>query len=205
MDTFPDVPRLPYAQVRPLIRSGDFLLCSGSSPMSLMIQRATDSIFSHAAFLRWDREIDRVMVLESVESVGTQTIPLSFYVSNYKQSGRPYPGRIYIARHAGLTSEIDLVPMFQWATDQLNLPYDTQEILRIALRITAAKLGLPYQPYAQDKIYICSEFLLAWLAQGAITMACDQRGFFAPADVARCAEVQILWELALKALEADAE
>jgi hypothetical protein len=205
METFPEVPRVAYATVRDQIRSGDFLLCCGSSPMSLMIRRATNSIFSHAAFLRWDREIDRVMVLESVESVGTQTVPLSFYVSNYKQSGRPYPGRIYIARHAGLTAEMDLKPMFQWATDRLNLPYDTQECLRIALRITAAKLGFPYQPYAQDKLYICSEFLLAWLAQGAITMPCDQRGFFAPADVARCPEVQILWELALKAVEADAE
>jgi hypothetical protein len=197
MPSYPDVPLVTYAWARAHLWDGDLLLCSGSSAMSQMIQRATASVFSHVAFVRWDHGIDRVMVLESVESIGVHTTPLSQYVRNYQHSGRPYPGRLWIARHTALSaSAVDLAAMYQWAYDRLNTPYDTQEILRIALRITSAKLGMPAPPYLPDHLYICSEFLWQFLAQGGITMACDARGFFAPADVARDQDVRILWEVA---------
>ena len=67
MDGFPHLPRKNYHEIRHEIRSGDILLCSGQSLFSTMIQKATNSVWSHVAFILRLDMIDRIMVLESVE------------------------------------------------------------------------------------------------------------------------------------------
>ena len=88
--------RLPvrYDDLRPELKSGDLLLCSGTGMFSRMIQAASDSVWSHVAFVMRLDAIDRVMVLESLEPIGVRTVPLRKYVVDYDSCGNPYPGRI---------------------------------------------------------------------------------------------------------------
>ncbi|MDF2868305.1 MAG: hypothetical protein K0S11_1775 [Gammaproteobacteria bacterium] len=83
VNAFPDTPIRTYDSLRNQILSGDILLCSGSALFSNLIQQATQSVWSHVAFILRLDAIDRIMVLESVESIGVRTVPLSSYVYDY--------------------------------------------------------------------------------------------------------------------------
>src|SRR5699024_1131005 len=74
VDKFPRKAVTEYAKARKELQNGDVLICSGSGVFSSMIQQATDSVWSHVAFILRLDEIDRIMLLESVESVGVRTI-----------------------------------------------------------------------------------------------------------------------------------
>ena len=75
LHSVPDVPLRAYEEMRSSIRSGDLLLCAGSSVMSRLIQHATACIWSHIALIARVDAIDRVLVLESVESIGVRCVP----------------------------------------------------------------------------------------------------------------------------------
>ena len=49
----------------------------------------TDSPWSHVGVVFWLKSIQRVLLLESVESIGVRFAPLSKYLSDYKK-GKPY-------------------------------------------------------------------------------------------------------------------
>jgi hypothetical protein len=199
METYPDVPCLPYAQLRPLIRNGDLLLCSGHAAFSKMIQHATESLWSHIGFVLRMDSIDRIMLLESVESIGTRAVALSSYAHAYNGGATGYPGLCYLARHAQITWETAgaLTTFSQRAVDWLGFPYDTQMILRIALRVMAAKLGIKAEDIPQDRSFICSELVAECLASIGIQVPYADAGYISPADFARCKEITILWQIDL--------
>ena len=200
MSAFPKVPRLPYDEIRPQIRSGDILLCSGSAVFSRLIQHATESIWSHCGFVLRIEAIERLMVLQSVESIGVNTVPMSNYVRNYNGTDLGYPGRVFVARHAAFATvdPAQLSHFSQGAVDLLGYPYDVPTILAIAARITAAKLGMRPEPFVRNKAFICSEYLDACLRSIGIEVPYDPRGFIAPCDFAKCTDVTILWEIAIE-------
>ncbi len=186
-----------YKDVRNEIRSGDILLCSGDAVFSNMIKKATESDWSHVAFVMWLPSIDRLMVMESVESVGVRTIPLSRYLSGYKEEGKPYPGRLLIARHGKFesVSQQRMEKMGQFAADHLSYPYDRDEIARIAARIVQSKLGLRGKDVKRDKEYICSEFVWECYKAVGIKVAYGDMGFIAPADFAVADGVEPVFRL----------
>jgi hypothetical protein len=194
----PAVPQLvSYEEVRLRICSGDLLLCQGTSTFSRLIQHATGSPWSHVGCLVWAQALDRLLVFESVESIGCRAIPLSRYVSNYAGDGHGYPGRIFVGRHTGFVP--DAAPAYtafaQRAIDLLGSPYDTQTILRIAARVMAAKLGWESEPLGTDKSYICSEFCWEIYHAFGLTLAYGTAGYIAPCDFATAPEVSLLWEI----------
>lgn len=195
MSTEPSL--MSYDSVRPLIKSGDLLLCQGSSIFARMIQHATNSPWSHVGCLMRVDALERILVLESVESIGCRAIPVSRYISNYAGEGCGYPGRIFIARHRLFQAEIS--PAFQAfsqrAIDLLGYPYDTQSILRIAARVLAVEVGFRTNPITQNTAYICSEF--AWEVYKAfgITLPYSTGGYIAPKDWAECSEVYMIAEV----------
>ena len=141
--------------------------------------------------------LDRVAVLESVESVGIRACMLSTYLQNYNGSGQPYPGMLYIARHAQVQLQQD-DPLWRFsrtALDLLGFPYGTQDILDITARIVGAKLGMAPRPPRTDTTYICSEFAALVYASIGVQIPYDPRGFIAPADFAACPDVQVLWRI----------
>ena len=176
-----------YEDVRPLVESGDMLLCSGSAMFSKMIQKATNSAWSHVAFVLRLNAIDRVMVLESVERLGVRTVPLSNYVRDHNGTGSGYPGKLLIARHAGFTrvDQKKLTSMSRFAVGLFGYPYDRDEIVRIAARIGKSLFGFESSDVRRDREYICSEYAWECFKRVGIEVPYDARGFIAPADFAR--------------------
>lgn len=191
IDRFPKDPVSDYHKVvRKNLRNGDVLICSGSGIFSSMIQQATDSVWSHVAFVLRLDSIDRVMLLESVEPIGVRTVRLSKYMEDYGNNGKPYPGGLAIIRHRNFAATVDasrLTQLAQYAVDQFGYPYDKDEIAKIAARILASKVPFTkkqMRKISPDREFICSEYVARCYGQVGIEVQWNQLGFVAPSDFA---------------------
>ena len=190
LKTFPTQAVTDYADARQHIRSGDLLLCSGSGWIAKIIQRMTDSPWSHAGFLMKLDSIDRVMVLESVETIGVRAVPLSHYMTDYRGQGSPYPGGIVVGRHAdfrGAASPAALRRLGRFAVNLLGYPYDGSEIAKIAARIMATAIEFPAgdrKLLRRDREFICSEYIDELFRCVDIKLNHDGRCFISPASIA---------------------
>jgi hypothetical protein len=180
---------MAYDDLREQVQDGDLLLCSGSLTFSKLIQVATNSIWSHVGFVMWLRSIDRLMVLESVESIGVRGVPLSSYLKDYSGSGTGYPGRLLIARHAQVSGIALGVRFGQFAVDLLGHPYDKNEIARIAAHIASGGLALDSY-FADAKQFICSEYVNACYERLGVSIQHGDHHFVAPADFANDSNVK---------------
>jgi Permuted papain-like amidase enzyme, YaeF/YiiX, C92 family len=176
-----------YQAIRHLIRSGDILLCSGNSTFSKLIKRFTGSKWSHAGLIVWWEEIDTIMVLESVESIGVRTVPLFKYIKEYE-------GDITICRHKEYSHEM-INRMKKHAMSLMGHQYDNAEIARIAARIAfmSASNKIRYTP-VHDNTYICSEYVDVCFEAVGIKLCHDPRGFIAPKNIAEDPKITIEFE-----------
>lgn len=166
-----------YPTLRPTLRSGDLLFCSGEYLISRVIRRISKSPWSHVGIILRVDAIDRVLVLESVEDVGVRLAPLSKYCSDY-DGGQPYCGKLVIARVDTLTPEA-FRKLAAFGTDKLTRPYDKTEIGSIVSRLA---LGIGRQLNCNDA-YICSELVYACFDACGITLHTDGRGFVSPENL----------------------
>lgn len=191
---FPEAAVTDYTAFRPQIEPGDLLLCSGSRPFSRAIQMVTRSPWSHVGFVMPLDAINRVMVLESVESIGVRTVPLSKYLNDYDNNGNSYSGGVVIARHKDFpsTNTAALQKLSQFAVDMFGYPYDNNEIGKIALRIIASTLtGVSgADDIRRDREYICSEYVYECYDSVGITIS-SNHGFITPADFANEQQVEL--------------
>ena len=205
--TFPKKKVVDYKKFRDEIRSGDLLLCSGSAWFSKMIQKATNSVWSHVGFVMRLERIDRVMVLESVEPLGVRTVPLSKYLNDYDSEGHPYPGGLVLARHKDFenkATEKKRQKFGQFAVDLFDYPYDKNEIAKIAARIAISWLPFSSKEKKElkpDREYICSEYAWECYRHIGIPITHDSKGFVAPADFAKNENVSLLAVLQKKPKE----
>lgn len=187
---FPAQTVTDYRTLRPRLRSGDVMLCSGNGVFSAMIQQVTESVWSHAALVLRLDAIDRVMLLESVEPVGVRTIRLSKYLDNYRNDGLPYPGGIVVIRHRHFERQVDaekLKELSGFAVNCLGRPYDREDIARIAARIMAARLDYTQEQWRRierNEDYICSEYVARCYEQIGLPVRQRHPAFVAPADFA---------------------
>lgn len=204
MEEFPKVPNKHYREICHDVRSGDILLCSGNSIFSQLIQKVTNSVWSHVAFILRLDPLDRIMVLESVESIGVRTVPLSNYVSDYNATRKGYPGRLMIARHLDVREE-NIAKMSIAAIDFLGFPYGKEEIIRIAARISMHSLGLENteidNPFDKHE-FICSEYAYLCFQSIGVTFDFNSKGFIAPADFAKHPKVRPLYYVNIESEEA---
>jgi hypothetical protein len=170
------LPVTPYAEVRPLLQSGDLLFCAGRYLVSRAIQAATKSAWSHVGIVFHIDSIDRKLLLESVEDAGVRMAPLTKYLIDY-DGGQPYDGAIVVARFQAINPEM-VVRLGQYGTDELTQPYDPEEIGMIVARI-ALGIGREHD----DRRYICSELVHYCFKNAGYEFAYDARGFIAPADI----------------------
>ena len=187
----PRVKPVDYLRSRDLIKTGDILLCSGNSLISEMIKRATKGIWSHVAFIIKLPELDRLMVLESVESIGVRTVPLSCYINGYGGKTKGYDGHLLIARHVDAEKKIGNKNLYgnatfaKFAIDHLGYPYDNDEIARIIARVIGSKIGFKKGEIKRDKEYICSEYAYECFRTVGIKIKYNKLGFIAPVDFAK--------------------
>lgn len=203
-DRFPDVGEIAYDRVRDDIQSGDLLLCSGSYPFSRILQFATDSCWSHVGLILRLDPVDRVMVLESVETFGVRTIPLSKYLNDFDNAGGAYRGGVIVARHRGFSKAAKaLGELTRHAIDEFGQSYGSDHITRIALRILMSKLPrdsgveslikeLELPELRGGESYICSEYVHECFERAGVSIPRDERGFVAPADFARDAQLDLV-------------
>jgi len=177
-DEFPVAITTDYQFARRNIEDGDLLLCSGEGPFSKLIQKFTKSIWSHVGFVLWRRDLDRLVVIESMESKGVREVSLSSYLK--------YKGQVVISR-SGEVSEIMrghpemLIELGRFVVDHLGYPYDNDEIARIAWRVVSRKKKGNRK---RDKEYICSEFADECFRSIGVEFLGDPRGFITPGDFA---------------------
>ncbi|WP_377887940.1 YiiX/YebB-like N1pC/P60 family cysteine hydrolase [Alkalihalobacillus sp. R86527] len=189
-DRFNHVPTKKYDSVRADILTADLLLCSGNYPVSKIIQKVSNSRFSHVGLLfRW---MDRVMMMESVESYGVRIVPLSHYLYDYKNSGGPYQGDLYLARHTDVEnlSQSRTEAMLKRGADLSGKRYDNEEILKILASVVIGDL----KSIPNDR-YICSEFIHECYKQAGLFFPDDGRGFIYPEHIAQAPAVRALYQL----------
>lgn len=184
----------PYSQARPLIRNGDIALFKGKEPFSQLIQTFTKGPFSHVGLIWRMDDIDRVMLLESVDHLGVRLIPLSTKL-NGNGAEPPYDGQMAIARHADFPDgvadsahpRIDrFVKMISYAVDRVGSPYSAADIVDIATRIMFGFAGLKEAGDLVPKgAYICSEYAYECYKAIGIEIPFNAEGFVSPNDFAR--------------------
>jgi hypothetical protein len=165
-----------------IYNNADILFCSGKSEVSKQIKAFTDSIYSHVGLI-FNANVNgqrKTFVIEAIQP-RVAIIPIEQYFNNYQQSGKAYPGELYLGRfQGGLTlSEVDKI--FQSAIGTVGLEYDTASIIRQAFnRIFGAGL--------QDKDHhrlICSELVGCAYASAGINLQKDKHSFYTPASIGR--------------------
>jgi hypothetical protein len=184
----------PYELIRSTLRNGDLILCSGNYIVSKLIQKTTSSEFSHVSFVaRWQ---NRVMVFEAVEPDGIRVVPLSHYLTDYENKGKPYKGTIYLARLKQPNPIPSLVfnGILSTAINLLNADYDVKDIVRIFFRITM-KMPLYYE---MDKSYICSEYVERCFSSGfgePAFFTADPASYVSPDTIAKSPKVSMVCQI----------
>ena len=192
-EKFPnDISVTPYEELRGELKNGDVLICSGNGFFSTMIQKTTKSDWSHVGLILCLEEIDRVMLLESVESIGVRTVRLSKYLESYsKDSGQPYGGGLAVIRYENFENLVDkesLKDLAQFAVDNFGYPYDNDEIAKIAARILSSKIGFEedeLEKIKPDREFICSEYVARCYEKAGVEIRWNKLGFIAPSDFAK--------------------
>ena len=145
---------VPYEKVREYLKTGQIVFCSGSYLFSGIIQRLTNSAWSHVAIVYKDEPLGRVMLLEAEPYIGIRLIPLSKYIKDYNGTRRPYKGNIFVTKFNIAIEESEMNEAISFGLDELTRPYDNWEIVRIMLRILF-KVG----KREKNRNYICSELV----------------------------------------------
>ena len=68
---------IPYSQARPKLRTGDILLFHSTGLGSLATEYFTHSLWCHAAFVWCLPDVQRVLLLESMDKIGVRVMPMS--------------------------------------------------------------------------------------------------------------------------------
>ena len=197
---FPDLPKRRYDDLGPELQTGDLLLCSGTSVFAKLIQKASNSIWSHVGFVLRLNEINSLLVLESVESIGVRCVPLSHYVDGYGGYRQAYPGRALLARHKNFAESATperLHDATEFAFSLCGQRYDADAVLRLIARIGQTIFGATDEQVKQTQEYVSSEFVWRCYRACGVRVEYDERGFLAPRDFAKAAEVVGIAELRL--------
>ncbi len=187
-EDFEALPVLPYSQARQQMLTGDIMLFHSSGLGSQLIEYATHSLWCHAAFI-WNMEaVDRMLLLESVDTYGVRAMPLSNKINGSLANPKPYPGKLLLARHKAFPNPADpqaLKTMTGFAIDRWGFPYSPAELARVAARIADGMAGIKVRGLLDPtNAYICSEYVAKCYEAVGITLAPDSNGYIAPADIA---------------------
>jgi hypothetical protein len=165
--------------VRPQLRGGELFFACGNYPLSMVIKKISKSIFSHVGIVFRLEQIDRVVVLESVENAGVRLIPLSRYLEDYAE-GKSYDGRIYLAKFFKDLDPDQLRTMADRGTTRLASPYDMNELVTIMARIVLGSSIVKKQ-----NAYVCSELVDDCFKAIKVGFKYNKHKFIAPDNIAK--------------------
>lgn len=198
-DAFLAMPQVPYSQARPQLRTGDIALFHSINLGSRLVEFGTHSLWSHAAFVWCLPEVDRVMLLESMDTVGVRVMPMSTRINGCEAIPTPFQGKLLVARHDDFPHpppRHSLNAMTRFALDRVGFPYSFQELHHIALRIVLGMAGRIESGRLQlGNGFICSEYVAKCFGAIGIELAPGKEGFIAPADIAADPKVRAVYSL----------
>ncbi len=196
---FEAMPQVAYADARPNLRTGDILLFNSVALGSRLIEFGTHSLWSHSAFVWVLSDVNRVMLLESMDTVGVRVMPMSTRIDGCAALPTPFPGKLLVLRHQLFPAPPDpakLTAMTQFALDRVGFPYSFQELHQISLRIALGMAGVVLPGRLDPKNqFICSEYVAKCYDVMGVELAPDREGFIAPADIAADPNVEGLFSL----------
>lgn len=200
-EKFDALPKIDYDQLRGRICNGDLLFCGGNYIFSKTIRYLSGkSKVSHVGIVYWWN--DRLMLMESVETDGVRIVPVSQYLTNYENSGKPYNGRVYLGRHtklyiapenenaASLTSNPQMEQMLNTAATLLNKKFSLRDTIDFFKQGITGRLR-----HKDNDQYLCSEFVAKCFEKININFPDDGRGFIAPEHIAMSNEVEARMEI----------
>ncbi len=184
-----EIPKLDYKNIRPLLKTGDIVFCSGGYFFSKIIQKLTQSTWSHCGIIYKDNELDRVLILESETLIGVRLIPVTKYLKDYKEKHRPYKGKIIIASLEQELKVLNIKEGISFGLDQLAQPYDNWEIFRILLRIVFKK-----GKRERNRNYICSELVRDIYINSGVAIQLNN-SYISPDDIWKLAQVNFKYRI----------
>jgi len=199
---FDALPLAKYDELRHRIHNGDLLFCGGNFAFSKAIRYLSGrSKVSHVGIVYWWN--GRLMLLESVETDGVRIVPFSQYVSNYENSGKPYNGRLYLARDRRLhippeNETVAASSMRNLRVDQLlgeaatllNKKFSFKDVFIFFLQGNTGRFR-----HEDNDQFLCSEFVAKCYAKVDIRYPGDGRGFVAPEHIAMSDDIAALVEI----------
>lgn len=162
------------------IYNGDLLFCSGTSGISKEIKRVTGSEFSHVGILfTYEHAGQRLTYVIEAISPRIAVIPLEQYFTNYQQTGKPYPGKLFLGRiHGGLSLQ-QTRDIHSAAVKQVGKEYDNASIIKQAFNHFFGT-GLTDK---DNHRLICSELAALCYKNAGIDLKIDKHGFFTPGSI----------------------
>lgn len=180
---------LSYQAVRQKICDGDFLLCSGESDGSKIIQRISKiqykgSLiqFTHIGIFDWWH--GRLMISESCEGDGVGHNNFS-----NKYIHKKYKGRLFVARYNDCNDSVFIKKVMERVADAVSTDYPESDLVKIALN---KLIGTKLKADPDDNTFICSELVNHSFGYVFTKHKTD---FCIPNDVAYSGKVKILYEI----------
>jgi hypothetical protein len=170
------LPVTPYEEIRDALTCGDLLFASGDYLLSKVIQKVSNSPWSHAGIIFRLDSIDRLLLLESVEDIGIRFIPLSKYLTDYEHE-KPYRGCVALARCQGVDAEI-VSGLAGFGIDEVSRLYRNDEVAELVARIA---LGL--EKKERDTQYLSSELVYECFSRAGKEFEYDVQGFITPEHI----------------------
>ncbi len=169
------------------IKTGDILFTSGTSWLSRKIRETTNSPYSHVGVCVncMSGKQTTTLVVEAVGD-GVVITPLFKYLRNYKNSGRAYPGKVYIGRYKGNITAIERNRIGTSALLNVGVPYDDISIVKQALNDW---FGWELSDNDDYKV-ICSELVKKCYGAIGIPLKADEKGFYTPASLSRSFNIE---------------
>jgi len=165
-----------------MIYQGDLLFCSGTSGISKEIKKVTGSEYSHVGLLfTYETNGQRLTYVIEAISPRIAVIPLEQYFTNYQQSGKPYPGKLFLGRiHGGLSLQHSR-DIHSAAVRQIGKEYDTASIIKQAFNHF---FGTALTDKDNHRL-ICSELVALCYKNAGIELKKDKHGYHTPGSIAR--------------------
>ena len=172
-----EIPITPYLHVFDTLQTGDLLFASGNYSISRAIQVSSKSPWSHIGIVYKDENINRRLILESVEDDGVRLVALSKYLVDYEKD-LAYKGFLVLARMQNILTQEQKKEIISTGFSLLSSKYDYIEIMKIVYRILFNKKGNEY-----NEKFICSELVETCFKRANINFLYDELGFITPEHI----------------------
>lgn len=182
------LPTIAVQDFIPQIQTGNILFCDGEYFISNLIEKVTDSPWSHLGILINLEAIQRTLLLESVNGNGVRIVPLSKYTRHYEKD-KPYDGTLVVAHVEGIGPK-EIQGILQFGVDLLSLPYDDTELVKSIYRIIKGSGSKE-----RDREFTCAELVYECFLSVGIEFPYDKRGFISPQNIWEDPRVSIIGRL----------